>query len=119
MNIYRYIFYTNIHNLLNEPEGLDDVTMWTGYQPHHVVSESWYGQVEADDLFDAAEQVFTMLNAPDRPTGVICPSMSVGDVVVLHTPDGPVGMACEHLGFRQVPAPENIDARSWAEVAHA
>ncbi len=65
-----------------------------GDQPGDVLIAGWAGTVILDeslDVFAAAERVFVSHNRDDRPDGQLCPSMSVGDVLVIgeHCPDRP------------------------------
>ena len=70
--------------------------------------------VEGAEPIDAiADRLFACHNADDRPDGQRCPSMSVGDVVVI----GETAVSVEDVGWCRVvvdPADVIVD-RSWAE----
>jgi hypothetical protein len=61
-----------------------------------------------------AEAVFTRHNRDDRPDGQLCPSMSIGDVVVF----GDVSLSVDHRGFVRVDVDraDLILDRSWRQV---
>lgn len=63
---------------------------------------------------EAAERVFAIHNADDRPDGQLCPSMSVGDVVVF----GESALSVSEVGFRTVTLdPDDlITDLTWREV---
>ncbi len=61
-----------------------------------------------------AEDVFARHNRDDRPDGQLCPSMSIGDVVMF----GEVAMSVDGIGFARVdvdPGDLIVD-RSWRQV---
>lgn len=69
-----------------------------GYEPGDVLVEGWAGTLVLDeslDVYAAAERVFVRHNRDDRPDGQLCPSMSVGDVVVI----GEVALTVKSFGF--------------------
>lgn len=75
---------------------------------------SYEGEVaEQPTLFHAAEQVFHDHNVDSRPTGQVCPSMSVGDVVVFETPEGEKALACASMGFQEVEGPFEVLPTTW------
>jgi hypothetical protein len=75
---------------------------------------TWTGEIaEQPTLFHAAEVVFHDMNVDSRPTGQICPSMSVGDVVVFKTPEGEKALACASMGFAEVEVPTEILDTTW------
>lgn len=82
------------------------------YQEKDAMLDAWQGAVEADDEELGAERVFVIHNQDDRPTGRICPSMSVGDVAVV----GTRAFACQSVGWVEVGVPTNIFAGSWMDV---
>lgn len=83
-------------------------------QPGDTFIHTWSGEVEDHIDFDvAAERVFHEHNVDDRPTGRICPSMSVGDVVVFETPYGDLAYGCQSMGFEVVPTPTNLLDTTW------
>jgi hypothetical protein len=61
-----------------------------------------------------AERVFQRHNQEDRPDGRLCPSMSVGDVVVI----GEVALSVAPVGFTQVDIDQSdlIVDESWIDV---
>lgn len=66
--------------------------------------QTWEGEVpEQPTLFHASEAVYHQHNVDSRPTGQICPSMSVGDVVVFETGQIETAMVCASMGFEEVP----------------
>lgn len=119
---YRYEFYVNVTQLDNGSGGPGPYKTRLPYFDPYTDTDTmvlcWAGEVEADSIEHATNLCWELLNRDDRPTGNICPSMSIGDVLVFETPDGPVGMACEWSGWRQVKPPTNIDPRSWKQAAN-
>jgi hypothetical protein len=61
-----------------------------------------------------AEDVFASHNRDDRPDGQLCPSMSVGDVVMF----GEVAMSVDDVGFARVDIDrcDLIVYRTWRQV---
>lgn len=105
--------YTALANIspLTHPE---DLSMLCGYKPEHPLAVSHQGTVEATSLDAAPEEVWLLLNRDDRPNAQQAPSLSIGDVVVLHTPDGDVTYACEPIGFRRLDdTPQWEDAEDY------
>ncbi len=73
---------------------------WTrrGYRPGDVLIAGWADQLEVADPTDKAaiaEHLFMRHNRDDRPDGQMCPSMSVGDVVVI----GEIALTVETVAF--------------------
>jgi len=68
-----------------------------GYEPGDTLVAGWTGTIAADtlDVHQLAERLFERHNRDDRPDGQICPSMSVGDVVVI----GEVALTVQSIGF--------------------
>lgn len=71
-----YCTYTNMSGPLRR-----------GYRPGDTIVAGWTGSVEIDNPSTIngvrlTEHVFEIHNRDDRPDGQICPSMSVGDVVM-------------------------------------
>ena len=90
-----------------------------GYQPGDVLIAGWAGTVILDeslDVFAAAERVFVRHNRDDRPDGQLCPSLSVGDVVVL----GETALTVESMGFSicTVDAADIVSDLSWRQWIH-
>lgn len=111
MNLPEHIDYEFLLNLrvLYYQEGDPVAHFLSGYQPGDPLLAAYEGQVKADQLLAMAEDVFIEHNRDDRPTAQICPSMSVGDVVIFQTPDGNIAMSCEAMGFEQVDLPPDED----------
>ena len=87
-----------------------------GYEPGDVLIAGWAGTVTLDeslDVFAAAERVWVRHNRDDRPDGQLCPSMSVGDVVVL----GETALTVEACGFSicTVEGADVISDRTWRQ----
>lgn len=88
------------------------------YQPGDRLVKGWEGDIAHhpdDDPFAALEKLFMRHNRDDRPDGRLCPSMSVGDVVVL----GETAWSVASIGFEEVtldPA-DLITDRTWLEIA--
>lgn len=99
--------YTNYTNL-------DSLYVRT-YEPGDRLVQGWSGTVTAERLTDALETVFVRHNRDDRPDGQLCPSLSIGDVVVI----GDVAYSVDTFGFTEVtiePA-DLITDRTWVEVS--
>ena len=87
-----------------------------GYEPGDVLIAGWAGTVTLDeslDVFAAAERVWIRHNRDDRPDGQVCPSMSVGDVVVI----GETALTVESCGFSicTVDAAGVVTDRTWRQ----
>jgi len=68
---------------------------------------------DVTDLNDIAEQLFARHNRDDRPDGQLCPSMSVGDILI-----GETAVSLASRGF-QVVHPHRDDLivdRPWSIV---
>ena len=77
----------------------------------------YHGQVPIDDVTDVAaiaEQLFERHNRDDRPDRHLCPSMSVGDVIII----GETAVSVDRIGFQIVhPDPDDlITDRTWRTV---
>ena len=87
------------------------------YEPGDRLVLGHRGQIDVDDVSDldaVAEQLFARHNRDDRPDGQLCPSMSVGDVIVM----AEVAVSVASRGFRVVhpdPADLIVD-RPWRVV---
>jgi hypothetical protein len=107
MSTLTYTNYTNI-----------DASFCRPYEPGDRLVKGWSGEVEANGGtdFDAlVELIYARHNRDDRPDGRLCPSMSVGDVVVI----GETALSVASIGFIRVavdPA-DRITDRTWTEVA--
>ena len=87
------------------------------YQPGDRLVLGHRGQIEVDDasdLNDIAEQLFVRHNGDDRPDGQLCPSMSVGDVILI----GETAVSVASRGFHVVhPDPDDLLVdRPWSIV---
>jgi len=99
----RYTNYTNMD------------TFFRAYEPGDRLVKGWEGEVEAsDDLRGTLDRIFARHNRDDRPDGQLCPSMSIGDVVVL---EGEAFSVDAHR-FHPVVLHEAdlITDRTWREV---
>ncbi len=76
----------------------------TGWLPGVPLKPSVLGTMEIDakDERHAAEAVFSVLNRDDRPNGHCEPSLSVGDIVVIHSHDADVPFAIRCIGMDMV-----------------
>lgn len=102
------ITYTNYTN--------GSASFHRGYEPGDTLIEGCSGTIAidpADDAHAIAERLFVRHNRDDRPDGELCPSMSIGDVVVI----AETALTVEDIGFRAV----NVDrddivvGRTWRE----
>jgi hypothetical protein len=69
---------------------------------------------DGDDASTIAERLFARHNRDDRPDRDLCPSMSVGDVIVI----GEIAVSVAGVGFRRVDvdADDLIVDRTWRDV---
>jgi hypothetical protein len=98
--------YTNYTNL--------DAGFWRPYEPGDRLVKGFTGDIEFPRGVAALEAIFVRHNRDDRPDGQLCPSMSVGDVIVL----GETAWSVANVGFTPVtvdPA-DAITDRTWTEV---
>jgi hypothetical protein len=89
------IGYTNYTNL--------DASFGRGYRRGDRLVKGYSGEVSGDPGPYMLEHLFDRHNRDDRPDGRLCPSMSVGDVIIL----GETAWTVESMGF----APVDIDLR--------
>ena len=88
-----YTNYTNLDSHYDRP-----------YEPGDRLVRGWTGIVDqrdvsfANGLREIAEDIFARHNMDNRPDGQMCPSMSVGDVIVI----GEVAMSVARTGFEVV-----------------
>jgi hypothetical protein len=85
-----YTNYTNMDSLFMKP-----------YEPGHRLVKGWCGTITVDDITNVdavADLIFKKHNRDDRPDGQMCPSMSVGDVVVI----GEVAVTVAVWGWKHV-----------------
>lgn len=107
------ITYTNYTNI--------DAAYCRPYEPGDLLVRGWMGEVDDDlvsftsALHDLAEIIFARHNSDNRPDGQLCPSMSVGDVVVF----GEVALSVDRTGFKvvQLDPHDLVDDRTWKEMA--
>lgn len=101
-----YTNYTNLDSHYDRP-----------YEPGDRLVRGYEGVLcNMDDalFYLAAEVVFDRHNRDDRPDGQLCPSMSVGDVVVF----GEVALSVDRMGFVfvTVDAADIFTDATWVEM---
>lgn len=107
MSTLTYTNYTNI-----------DASYCRPYEPGDRLVKGWTGEIDPRfdcEIQETAEAIFAKHNADDRPDGQLCPSMSIGDVVVIEE----TALSAASMGFVFVtldPA-DLITDRTWSEVA--
>jgi hypothetical protein len=103
-----YTLYTNI-----------DARFMRPYQPGDRLVRGYIGTMpdSATDPARFAEAVYARHNRDDRPDGQMCPSMSVGDVVVF----GKVALSVDSFGFATVAIDPTdvITDRTWLDMMRA
>ena len=114
MSQLTYINYTNIDASFCRPYEPGDrlVKGWTGNLPSCFEPRTDIDTVEV--MQRVAEVIFVHHNRDDRPDGRLCPSMSIGDVIVI----GEIALSVGRIGFVVVtldPADLIVD-RTWSEV---
>jgi hypothetical protein len=87
------------------------------YEPGDRLVRGYSGTIDIDPTEPAtaiAERLFVRHNRDDRPDALLCPSMSVGDVVVM----GEIAVSVSGCGFEPVvvAGEDVIVDRSWREV---
>jgi hypothetical protein len=87
------------------------------YQPGDRLVRGYSGTIDTDPTEPAtaiAERLFVRHNRDDRRDALLCPSMSVGDVVVI----GEIAMSVAGCGFQPVLVDREdvIVDRSWRQV---
>lgn len=99
----RYINYTNL-----------DAGFCRTYEPGDRLVKGWTGEVATPSVA-ALDDIFARHNRDDRPDGRLCPSMSVGDVIIL----GDTAWSVASFGFKPVTVdPADLIAdRTWTEIA--
>lgn len=90
--------------------------MRRGYRPGDALIAGWSDRLEVADPTDVsaiAEHLFIRHSRDDRPDGQVCPSMSVGDVVVV----GEIALTVEAVGFSACAIDPNdvVTDVSWVE----
>lgn len=104
-----YVCWTNL-----------DASFMRPYEPGDRLVRGWSDVIEVAGPASAvrsdalAEQVWMRHNRDDRPDGQLCPSISVGDVVVF----GDVALSVDSCGFARVnlDATDLITDRNWRHV---
>jgi hypothetical protein len=90
-----------------------------GYEPGDTMVTGWSGTIDADTLevHSLAEQLFSRHNRDDRPDGQLCPSMSVGDVVVI----GETALTVEGIGFSicSLDPADVVESLTWRQYLDA
>jgi hypothetical protein len=89
------------------------------YEPGQRLVRGYTGTLVVDDplaIEAIAERIFRLHNRDGRPDGSLCPSMSVGDVIVI----GETAISCDRFGWKlvRVDAADIISDRSWAHVPY-
>jgi hypothetical protein len=104
----QYTNYTNLDSRYARP-----------YEPGDRLVRGWTDEISAESFLGATELVlehlFAKHNRDDRPDGQLCPSMSIGDVIVI----GEAAWSITFCGFVavQVDSADLITDRTWREVA--
>jgi hypothetical protein len=101
-----YVNFTNVDAGFRRP-----------YEPGDRLVRGHRGTVDVDgaELVErVAERIFERHNHDDRPDGQLCPSMSIGDVVVI----GEVAVSVDRVGWRrvQLDPTDLITDRSWRTI---
>ena len=105
------VAYTNYTNL--------DAGYARPYKPGDRLVSGHRGHIDIDrldqlDLHAIAGRLYIRHNRDDRPDGLLCPSMSIGDVIVI----GETAVSVDTVGFRRVTldGADLITDRSWRAV---
>lgn len=101
----RYTNYTNM-----------DAGFMGTYEPGQRLVKGWAGEIDMPPGVVVLEAIFSRHNRDDRPDGQLCPSMSVGDVIVI----AETAWSVANVGFVPVvidPA-DVITDRTWLEVSY-
>jgi hypothetical protein len=108
--VITYTNYTNLDSHYDRP-----------YEPGDRLVRGWHEDaitadpaLAPDNIVCYAEAIFVRHNADDRPDGQLCPSLSVGDVIVI----GEVAFSVARVGFVSVelnPA-DLITDQTWKEA---
>ena len=102
----KYTNWTNLDAEFNRP-----------YERGDRLVRGWSGELvvaAGPPLVELAEEVFARHNRDDRPDGQLCPSMSIGDVVVF----GEVALSVDRRGFVRVAldAADLITGQCWSQM---
>jgi hypothetical protein len=110
----KYTNYTNLdsHFMRAYEPGDRLVRGYEGELPNHFALV-----VDEATARATAEVVFWIHNRDDRPDGQLCPSMSVGDVVVF----GEMALSAEPAGWRivQLDAADLVTDRTWSDMVRS
>ena len=101
--------YTNYTNV--------DAGFMRPYEPGDRLVRGHRGTIDVvtgENVMVTAERLYLRHNRDERPDGQLCPSMSIGDVVVI----GEVAVSMAGVGFQHVrlDARDLITDRSWSDV---
>lgn len=103
----QYTNYTNMDSRFSRP-----------YEPGDRLVRGWSGEVDwHPSVNQMLEVLYERHNRDDRPDGQLCPSMSIGDVVVI----GEVAYSVATWGFFGpvvLDAADLITDRTWREVEY-
>src|SRR5687767_13133691 len=84
---------TNPFEVSGVPEAEGYVNVWEG---------DLEGTADESNFLLFCEQVFSLHNRDDRPTGQVCPSASLGDVVQVDDHF----FVCDRYGWTEIPCPD-------------
>jgi len=110
------ITYTNYTNI--------DASFCRTYEPGDRLVRGYTGSIEIEDWdgfvsgpHNVAERIFARHNRDDRPDGQLCPSMSVGDVIIISE----TAVSVDRVGFVvvQLDAADLIIDRTWKDMARS
>lgn len=86
---------------------------FAGYSYGDRVILAWEGEEPIDrPAVDILERLWVRFNRDDRPTGQICNSMSIGDIVVL----AETAWSCTRDGWVVLDMPFKVLNRTWVEA---
>lgn len=91
------------------------------YQQDDALLEAWSGQIECDEdtsREEVLERIFSLHNKDERPSRMLLPAMSVGDVVILTDGKHTTTHAVEWSGWESVSAPSPgavVSGKSYRE----
>ena len=100
------VAYTNYTNI--------DAGFMRPYERGDRLVRGWSGDIVLYSPEMTAEAIYTIHNHDDRPDGQMCPSMSVGDVVII----GEIALSVDMIGFVRVEVDHDdlITDRTWREM---
>jgi hypothetical protein len=104
--------YTNYTNL--------DARFARSYEHGDRLVKGWTGHIALDAMtteaaLDACERIYVLHNRDDRPDGLLCPSLSIGDVTII---GDEAAFSVDDIGFKAVAVDraDLITDRTWREV---